>query len=524
VWFDGYEDVVGGAGASMFPSYDPIIAGHLTDPSPLSMDSMYRMATATAGTLFVHIEVTDDVTTGSNLVHFVIVEDDLEDQINLAREVLADDVFALSEPGESVDIVRLFDLDPTWNIDKIGYIVFVQSHAAGKEVLQASTARRGEGIKVTPPDDLVSEGGAGAPFVPTEKTYRIENMGPATLDYAVTPDEPWLSVIDGAGSLAPQESAEITVHLNEQADDLDPGLYTAQLSFENPTNHIGDTSRGVRLEVGEPELVQSFPLDENPGWTISGGLWAYGTPAGGGGQFGCPDPVTGHTGPNVYGYNLDGDYENGMSERHLTSEPIDCTGFAATTVRFWRWLGVELPAYDHAYVRASNDGTSWTTVWANEAEIADSTWTQVECDISGVADGQPTVYLRWTMGTTDVAWQYCGWNIDDIEIRGILSPDTGVAEGGLPLETALLANFPNPFNPKTTIVYEVPGRTRVDLRAYDLTGRLVRVLEDSEVEPGRHAAEWDGKDGAGRRVASGVYFCRLEAGSVTVSRRMVLLK
>ncbi len=515
---------MGAAGSSMFSSYDPIIADHLTNPSPLSMESMYRMATATAGTLFVHIEVTDDVTTGSNLVHFVIVEDDLEDQINLAREVLADDVFALTEPGESVDIVRLFNLDPTWNIDKIGYIVFVQSHAAGKEVLQASTARRGEGISVSPLDDLVSEGGAGAPFVPTEKTYVIENLGPATLDYVVTPGEPWFSVIDGAGSLMPEASVEVTVLLNEQADDLNPGLHVAQVSFENPTNHVGNTSRDVRLAVGEPELVQSFPLDEDPGWTISGGLWAYGTPAGAGGQFGGPDPVSGHTGPNVYGYNLDGDYEYDLPEWHLTSEPVDCSGIAATTIRFWRWLGVEQPAFDHAYVRVSNDGSSWTTVWANEAEVADSTWTQVECDISSVADGQPIVYLRWTMGTTDSAWQYCGWNIDDIEIWGIPSPGTGVAEGGLPLEAALLANFPNPFNPKTTIVYELPQRTRVDLRIYDVSGRLVRVLEDSEVEPGRHAAEWDGRDGAGRRVASGVYFCRLDAGSVGESRRMVLLK
>jgi len=86
---------------------------------------------------------------------------------------------------------------------------------------------------------------------------------------------------------------------------------------------------------------------------------------------------------------------------------------------FWRWLGVEGPAYDHAYVRISNDGLEWTTVWQNNEEIADTSWSDMNLDISDVADNQPTVYLRWTMGATDSGWRYCGWNIDDIEIFGI---------------------------------------------------------------------------------------------------------
>jgi len=88
-------------------------------------------------------------------------------------------------------------------------------------------------------------------------------------------------------------------------------------------------------------------------------------------------------------------------------------------LKFRRWLGVEQPAYDHASVRVSNDGSSWTQVWTNGAEITDYSWQYLELDISDVADQQPTVYLRWTMGTTDVGWRYCGWNIDDVEIWGV---------------------------------------------------------------------------------------------------------
>ena len=55
-------------------------------------------------------------------------------------------------------------------------------------------------------------------------------------------------------------------------------------------------------------------------------------------------------------------------------------------------------------------------MWENGAEVADSAWTFQEFDVSSIADNQPTVYLRWTMGTTDSAWQYCGWNIDDVRL------------------------------------------------------------------------------------------------------------
>jgi hypothetical protein len=167
-----------------------------------------------------------------------------------------------------------------------------------------------------------------------------------------------------------------------------------------------------------PRVIYDLPLDADPGWTTEG-LWAFGRPTGGGGEYGCPDPASGHTGLNVYGYNLNGDYENSMPERHLTSTPFDCSHVSRVRLAFWRWLGVEQPTYDHARVRVSNNGTSWTTVWENTSQIADGMWVYQELDISSVADHQPSVYLRWTMGPTDSSWRFCGWNIDDIQIIGV---------------------------------------------------------------------------------------------------------
>jgi hypothetical protein len=178
--------------------------------------------------------------------------------------------------------------------------------------------------------------------------------------------------------------------------------------------------------AGAVDVVYEWDLSSDPGWQTQG-LWGYGQPTGGGGQYGGPDPDSGFTGPNVYGYNLNGDYENDLPERHLTTTAIDCTGLTNVELQFRRWLGVEQPAYDHAYVRVSNDGTSWTTIWQNTSEVTDSSWQLISYDISDVADDQETVYVRWTMGETDVAWQYCGWNIDDVKIRAT-TPSTTVGD------------------------------------------------------------------------------------------------
>ena len=179
-------------------------------------------------------------------------------------------------------------------------------------------------------------------------------------------------------------------------------------------------SNGVpdECEVGSSSITISFPLDSDPGWSTER-LWAYGQPTGGGGQYGHADPTSGHTGANVYGYNLSGDYENNLPETHLTTTAIDCSDLQNVRLKFWRWLNVEQSSYDHAYIRVSNDGSSWTTIFSNpDWNLEDSSWSQLEYDISAVADNQATVYIRWTMGTTDSAWQFSGWNIDDVEIVG----------------------------------------------------------------------------------------------------------
>jgi hypothetical protein len=95
----------------------------------------------------------------------------------------------------------------------------------------------------------------------------------------------------------------------------------------------------------------------------------------------------------------------------------------------------------------------------------------------------------------------------------------------LPTSYALHPNRPNPFNPVTTIGFDVPAPGgHVELVIYDVAGRVVRVLVSTRQTPGEHTATWEGQDERGNRVASGVYFVRMTASSFTRTRKLVLLK
>lgn len=275
------------------------------------------------------------------------------------------------------------------------------------------------GLRVTPSTPFVAQGDVGGPFTPASIDYTLENKGLQSLDYDVTSAASWIAIANASGSLAAGATTVVTVSVAGSASQLGTGLYEELVAFTNLTTGEGDTVRLAELTVGVPQVVHAFPLDVDPGWSREGG-WEFGTPAGGGGQFGNPDPVGAFTGPNAFGYEHSGDYPNNLSEQHLTTAPFDCSNLVGTTLTFARWLNVEQPAYDHAYLRISTDGTTFTQVWENGSEITDSSWQLVSYDISDVADGQSAVYLRWTMGSTDGSWQYSGWNVDDIEVSGLV--------------------------------------------------------------------------------------------------------
>jgi len=135
----------------------------------------------------------------------------------------------------------------------------------------------------------------------------------------------------------------------------------------------------------------------------------------------------------------------------------------------------------------------------------------------------------------DSGWR---WNdgyyykVSAIDIHGnesgfaLLRPDgvTGTQTPKAPAVSYLAQNYPNPFNPMTRIAFGLSGPGHVSLRIYDVAGRLVRMLAEGDRPAANYAEVWDGKDASGRTVASGIYFCRLDAGSFTQTKKMVLLR
>jgi len=94
----------------------------------------------------------------------------------------------------------------------------------------------------------------------------------------------------------------------------------------------------------------------------------------------------------------------------------------------------------------------------------------------------------------------------------------------LPQGFALEQNFPNPFNPTTTIQYELPENAFVNIRIYDLNGRLVNTLVNAQKSAGYKAIKWAGVDNKGKAVSAGLYLYTIEAGEFIQTKKMVLLK
>lgn len=93
-----------------------------------------------------------------------------------------------------------------------------------------------------------------------------------------------------------------------------------------------------------------------------------------------------------------------------------------------------------------------------------------------------------------------------------------------PLAFALRSSYPNPFSASARIEYDIPADADVELRIFDVGGRLVTVLHDGPVSAGTKREVWNGTDGSGLQVASGVYYCRLRAPGVEKRIRMTLVR
>jgi len=200
----------------------------------------------------------------------------------------------------------------------------------------------------------------------------------------------------------------------------------------------------------------------------------------------------------------------------------------------WPWTVTE-PVTAHGLVRIlDEDDPTVTDTSAEEFVIGhDLTWIEPSLWVGSAVAGEPVEVILTFDATGRALGLYAAELVVEhtagepiaVPITLEVSDDATPADDELPPRAAnLQQNVPNPFNPRTTVVFDLPRPGRVRVEVFDLKGRLVRVLADERRPAGRHSVVWDGRDDTGAAVASGTYFCRMVGDGETFSRAMTLLK
>ena len=166
-------------------------------------------------------------------------------------------------------------------------------------------------------------------------------------------------------------------------------------------------------------------------------------------------------------------------------------------------------------VIAGPGGTSWLDLPITEGELAAGETEQLPLLFStdGLEEGLYEASL--------VISSNAGPDIF-VPVRLIVSQAT--ASAAPPAGFSLAPNYPNPFNPSTTITFSLPAPGVARLEVLDLSGRRLRVLASGHLPAGRRSVVWDGRDEAGRALPSGIYLCRLQAAGGSFTRKMLLAK
>lgn len=299
-----------------------------------------------------------------------------------------------------------------------------------------------------------------------------------------------------------------------------------------------------------PQIIRSGPGGAMITWEDSRGIFAQRLDSNGhpiwtvGGDTVCAAPA-GQTNPQIAPDGRGGavitwedNRDGGSTGLDIYAQRID-----SGCIRYWGDTGVAVCTGSEdqvsPYITSDGDGAAVIT-WVHEINVSESDiYARVVnsggtpqgsasgvplCTASGIqyipritTDGTGGGIVCWTDSRSGTSADIYASRICYNGATGIDSPDV---RGG----SHLTQNYPNPFNPSTTVRFNLPQKQFVNLAVYSADGRLVATLVNESRSAGPHEIEWDGRDDLGREVSSGVYFYRLEAGSIKESKRMVLVK
>lgn len=278
----------------------------------------------------------------------------------------------------------------------------------------------------------------------------------------------------------------------------------ATLTIKQDTSTI--YSQGVYIPVGTPTATTVF-LDSASAmtnWTATGS-WNITT-------------STFNTPPSSFTDSPGGSYGNNQDVSITMTNPIDLSSAYVVYLSFYHRYATEA-GYDFCTVEiSSNNGVSWQTVSSYNGTM--TTWTQQSFDISRFTNLSAQVKVRFRL-TTDQSVTADGWYVDDVVItRYCVGQPLGITgNNNIPNRFSLEQNYPNPFNPVTKIKYALAKNEFVKVTVFDVLGRQVADLVNKNQEAGIYSVEFDGSN-----FASGLYLYRIEAGSFTDVKKMMLIK
>lgn len=499
------------------------------------------------------------IVTGSvaSLVGMVEARFGLSPDARLARDILV----ATGTPQEGTKhIGPRPDLLAAWNLAS-GGIGRIEG-----AVTDADTGLPVEGARVTVVEtgafDVTGAGGAyGFALLADGYTLRFESFFYATASLPATAASGATTTLDAA--LAPRATVDIAgrvfdedglplvgVRVEAVTLPLAGGLTagdgtftltdapvdtTYQLRFDGlPGFGAGVQAVSTHGAAGSVAAHQGLyaalaDFETDGGGFAADSVWAWGAPAAGG-------PAGGFSGDRCWGVGMDGDYLDDQTA-HLESPVYNPTAAGDLFLSFHYWCDTEA-GFDGVKVQTRPEsGGDWTTRqpltrytdlslgglgyeggWSGTS----GGWQGAVFDLGDLA-GQDFRF-RLVFGS-DAGVVGAGFWVDDVAFdTGLFLTDVGGASGA-PAARAALDAYPNPFNPTTTLAWRLAGPATVDLIVVDARGRRVRALLAGERVEAAGSVTWDGRDDAGRRLASGLYLARLSGSGVEpVTRRLVLTK
>ncbi len=431
-----------------------------------------------------------------------------------------------------------------------GYIIpFTLTATAGRDIWEMNFGLQAQAPVLTANGmlDIVDNGGNANGVIEPGESFQLwvglDNTGHSDSEAGtatITSDEMDLTILAGTAACE-------AIVLGGQGT---AGMFTLQVSpmCPSPTSltvhMVVDAGNGYQAEFDFTVAVGGWfdDMETDLGWTVgalgdnaSSGIWDRVDPVGTTYNSVVVQMEDDHTpapGVNCYvtGNGSPGgtaganDVDGGKTT--LLSPIFDLSDAVSASVSYWRWYTNNAgnnPGEDWWRVDVTSNGIDWVPLEATQATAA--VWTEMSFDLTAYITLSNRVQIRF-IADDSVNPSLVEAGVDDFLLVAERQLETAVDDGAerVPTKLALGENYPNPFNPKTTIAFDLPATGKVDLTIFDLSGRQVATLVSGELAAGSHHVVWLGRDDDGRQMSSGLYFSRLSFANEVLTRKMVLLK